>query len=372
MASTPLADLIAALQISLEKAEQLSPGGFMLVDLKLDFPAVLGTLGNQVTVELPEPGSEVEIPAQYLSRVSLTLSAGPTAPGALPLEGSPEVGLWSAISTGTAESLYDLWISAAGIIYVVGTGGVILHSGDGLTFGPATSPSGRRLYTVWGSGSGDVSAAGRKGYLTRMASPAGGWSVVPSDIDKDINAIWGDGSGRMYAVGAKGLLLASEDNGKTWQSKLGLTSGNKHGVWGTHEHIFVVGAEGHIERVIAQTFEVTQVWSSSRRLHGIWAANPEVVYAVGEQGTIVRSKDGGQSWVGVPSGTSQQLYAVWGRGPFDIYAVGRGGTILRSIDGGDTWIREESSTTESLHAVDGAADGIYAVGTKGAMVRKRV
>lgn len=377
MTWTPLADLIAALQISLEKAEQVSPGGFVVADLKLDFPVVLGTAGNQIAVQLPDPGAKVEIPAQYLARISLTLSPGPTTAGALPSVGEPQItgataGVWAPVFSGTSESLYALWASASGTLYIVGTAGTVLHSGDGVIFGPATALGKERLHAVWGSGSGDVSAAGRKGTLLRLPSPGGAWSVVKTGVSRDLNAIWSDGGNQMYAVGSNGMLLSSVDSGKTWGGdQVGLAS-SKHGVWGTPEHLFIVGAEGHVECVARKDFKVTPVWKSPRRLHGVWGPSPDVLYAVGEKGLIVRSRDGGKSWSLAPSGTAQHLYAVSGRGADDVYAVGRGGTILRSTDGGDSWSPEASATTEALHAVAATKAGVlYAVGTNGVILRKQ-
>ncbi|MFV8755023.1 WD40/YVTN/BNR-like repeat-containing protein [Nannocystaceae bacterium ST9] len=368
----PLADLIAALQLSLEKAEQVAPGGFVVADLKVEFPAVLGTMGNQVAVQIPDPSAKTEVPAQYLARITLTLNPGPTTPGVLPSNESLDSGVgWLPLYSGTTASLYGLFASSSGTLYVVGTMGTVLHSGDGLLFGAATPLSQKRLHAVWGSGSGDVSAVGRSGSILRMGSPGGAWGAVASGIDRSINAIWGDGGGSVYAVGDKGILLSSLDNGKAWVSaSIGLGS-NKHGIWGDHDHLFIVGTEGHIERVNRSSLNVTSVWQSSRRLHGIWAAGPDALYAIGEKGLIVRSQNGGDTWAVAPSGTTQHLYGVGGRGPEDVYVVGRGGTILHSTDGGYSWSMEESSTTEALHAVIGTIAGtLYAVGTRGIILRK--
>ena len=61
-------------------------------------------------------------------------------------------------------------------------------------------------------------------------------------------------------------------------------------------------------------------------------------YAVGGFGTLLRSTDGGQSWAGLPSGTSQGLARVAAIGPSGVVAAG-GCAVRRSEDGGATLAR---------------------------------
>jgi photosystem II stability/assembly factor-like uncharacterized protein len=55
-----------------------------------------------------------------------------------------------------------------------------------------------------------------------------------------------------------------------------------------------------------------------------------------------------------------------------VYVVGNAGTILKSTDGGLLWIRQFSGTTNNLHAVSFAdANHGVAVGDMGTTVRER-
>ena len=68
-------------------------------------------------------------------------------------------------------------------------------------------------------------------------------------------------------------------------------------------------------------------------------------WAVGEDGTILATADGGQSWQRQASGTSTWLRAVQfledGRRG---WAVGEDGTILATADGGQSWQPQASGT----------------------------
>ena len=72
--------------------------------------------------------------------------------------------------------------------------------------------------------------------------------------------------------------------------------------------------------------------------------------SVGENGTIVRTTDGGDTWSLQISGTTNHLNAVCFIDPENGIAVGEGGTILRTTNGGETWILN-TTTTPYLNGV---------------------
>jgi len=79
-------------------------------------------------------------------------------------------------------------------------------------------------------------------------------------------------------------------------------------------------------------------------ISGVAPADRNTVWAVGDDGTILRTEDGGQSWVQQASGTTADLWEVsavdsqtaWISGNADGgYAV-----VLHTTNGGDTWVRQ--------------------------------
>ncbi len=73
--------------------------------------------------------------------------------------------------------------------------------------------------------------------------------------------------------------------------------------------------------------------------------------AVGNDGTILRTTDGGTTWKQQTSGTTEDLYDVSFTDSDNGTAVGSDGTILRTTDGGTTWTRQTSGTTETFYGV---------------------
>ena len=91
--------------------------------------------------------------------------------------------------------------------------------------------------------------------------------------------------------------------------------------------------------------------------------------AVGETGTIIRTTDGGASWVNQSVAATDSLYGVSFIDANMGMAVGTGGLILRTTDGGAKW-KFESRTTIDLYGVSFTdIDKWIAVGDTGAILR---
>src|SRR5256714_12120564 len=73
--------------------------------------------------------------------------------------------------------------------------------------------------------------------------------------------------------------------------------------------------------------------------------------ATGDNGTIVRTTDGGNSWVIQSSGTTNTLYGVSFTDINHGTAVGAAGTVVRTTNGGNNWFGQTSGTSNGLLAV---------------------
>src|SRR5256714_2445451 len=105
-------------------------------------------------------------------------------------------------------------------------------------------------------------------------------------------------------------------------------------------------------------------------LYGVSFTNPNTGTATGDNGTIIRTTDGGNSWVIQSSGTTNTLYGVSFTDVNHGTAVGAAGTILRTTDGGNTWSNQTSGTTNGLLAVSFTDSNTgTAVGENGIIVR---
>jgi photosystem II stability/assembly factor-like uncharacterized protein len=108
--------------------------------------------------------------------------------------------------------------------------------------------------------------------------------------------------------------------------------------------------------------------SNGACFNGVWFADGQRGWAVGEFGTIYATSDGGATWKGQQSGLSKTLLDVCFAGSSTGWVVGESGTILETTQAGDSWILKSSPTTETLRAVVSAGGSVWAVGDNGVVL----
>jgi len=92
--------------------------------------------------------------------------------------------------------------------------------------------------------------------------------------------------------------------------------------------------------------------------------------AVGENGIIIRTTDGGNTWASQISGTTNNLNAVSFTDAINGTAVSWYGIILRTTDGGANWAMQDSGTGNFLYGVSFSdANNGTAVGEGGTILR---
>jgi len=73
------------------------------------------------------------------------------------------------------------------------------------------------------------------------------------------------------------------------------------------------------------------------RLNDVFTDNQKI-WAVGDNGIIIHSNNGGQSWAAQSSGTPSSLWSMTFVNPKTGWAVGVNGTIVATTDGGQSWL----------------------------------
>src|SRR5262249_26521331 len=101
-------------------------------------------------------------------------------------------------------------------------------------------------------------------------------------------------------------------------------------------------------------------------LHSVWLRGGSEVWAVGDDGDIIYSNNGGTTWQFQVSGTIHSLELIYGIGE-ELWIVGVGGTILHSTDG-QTWKPQSSGTGRALYSICGSDSLLIAVGNVGVIL----
>ena len=91
-------------------------------------------------------------------------------------------------------------------------------------------------------------------------------------------------------------------------------------------------------------------------------------YAVGENGVILRTENGGNNWEKVSTVVENTLFRVDFSDDKNGWIVGSKGTILRSFDRGKSWIRQDSKTENSLYGLYMKKKFGWSVGKEGIII----
>ena len=105
-------------------------------------------------------------------------------------------------------------------------------------------------------------------------------------------------------------------------------------------------------------------------LNGVTSVNQDTLFAVGDNGTIIKTSNGGTTWLVTPTagGMVEALFDVEFTGPNIGWAVGVTGQAVRTTDAGHTWQYEQLATIRDLLAVDFHSPNIgWISGSKGTM-----
>ena len=114
----------------------------------------------------------------------------------------------------------------------------------------------------------------------------------------------------------------------------------------------------------------SQTSNTTEDLNNLTFADASTGWAVGTNGTIVATSDGGTTWASQDSGVSLDLCGIDAVSATTAWTVGDHGTILKTMDGGQTWTPQESGSTALLLSVDFVNDTTgYVVGDTGVILK---
>ena len=133
------------------------------------------------------------------------------------------------------------------------------------------------------------------------------------------------------------------------------------------ENGFLLGEFGTLMRTRdgGESWEQMNIGDYQGSLFGITFLTPDKALAYGINGKLIVSRDGGETWTDIPTGTEEALYRAAVRGD-EVVIVGKSGVILKSTDNAQSFARTLEPDNYSLAGVCAhAADGFVAVGEFG-------
>ncbi len=122
--------------------------------------------------------------------------------------------------------------------------------------------------------------------------------------------------------------------------------------------------------IILTAMLFAQLAGAQSSFHCLEFSSPLEGIVAGDNGTIIRTIDGGEIWQEAVTNTSENINKTTAADGNTIVAVGDNGLIIRSADAGENWETVTSNTTADLLGVYISPNGIgFAVGESGAIIR---
>ncbi|KVZ48676.1 WD40/YVTN/BNR-like repeat-containing protein [Burkholderia ubonensis] len=185
-----------------------------------------------------------------------------------------------------------------------------------------------------------------------------------------------------WAVGQWGVILATADGGETWEKQRIDTSVDQP----LFSVIFTNARDGiavGLWSLMLQTHDGGRTWTrttlpkppgggkADRNLYHVFADRQGALYIVSEQGTVLRSTDGGANWRYLQTGGKGSLWTGVAMPDGRIVVGGLLGSLFQSSDGGATWTPLNPGAKSSITDVVATGNGLLAVGLDGLVLTQR-
>jgi photosystem II stability/assembly factor-like uncharacterized protein len=206
----------------------------------------------------------------------------------------------------------------------------------------------------------------QRAYLMKTTDGGEHWqrlNMRGANVDARLMRILFSPSGRGWAFGEGGAIYITHDSGSSWLKQQAPTRYLLLGGDFIDENSgWLVGAGA----TILQTSDGGESWHRGNLLTTTPNVTPPVInvrfnavsfvdvrrgWAVGSDGAIYRSTNGGRSWQAQTSGVTTDLLDVKFLDAAEGWIVGAEGTLLHTSDGGLHWTSERSMTPHALERI---------------------
>ena len=177
----------------------------------------------------------------------------------------------------------------------------------------------------------NVVAVGQRGFILTSADGGANWQQAKVPLSADLVAVHFPTANQGWAVGHDGVVLNSSDGGTSWERQLDGRQVNRIVL----DHFKQLAAQKPDDKNLAQILadaERSQADGPDKPFLDVWFENERVGYVVGAFNLILRTEDGGKTWVPmhdrVENPSAFHLYAVRPVGE-DLYITGEQGLVLK-------------------------------------------
>ncbi len=256
--------------------------------------------------------------------------------------------------------LHGAWAADSNDVFAVGTSGTIIRRKDG-SWSAMQSGSTQTLLGIWGSSASDIWAVGESGTLLHFSGTT--WSAVTGVTTSDLFAVWGSSATDVWVAGS-GVVL--HGNGTSWTSTN--LAGILMSVSGTGPNdVWVTGETSSVRHYTGGPTWATLNPGNGLTYFGVLALSSTNVFVSSATPNREWMNYTGSAWA--PNATSNVIFqAFHAVSATDVWAVA---TTKVGRWNGTAWaIQQPSVITMPMWGITGAAGNVWTVGD-GAMIAHR-
>lgn len=255
--------------------------------------------------------------------------------------------------------------------------GGVLAAGSGVFRDPLDAPAEPTRFAATShlsavARAGDrLVAVGARGLIVLSDDQGGTWRQAGAPVSSDLVAVRFVSPRRGWASGHDGVILATSDGGERWTKVL---DGRKAAaLLGAHFATRAAAGDAQAEKLRK---EVARNYESGPEIPmlDVWFESEQVGWAAGPFGTLLGTRDGGQTWTSwiekVEGGKMLHYNAVRGVGG-DLYLASEQGTVFKLDRARERFVPLSTGYQGSFFGVLGTREFLIAYGLRGTAYRSR-
>ena len=197
-----------------------------------------------------------------------------------------------------------------------------------------------------------------------------------------LSAVTFAGAERGWAVGQWGIILATRDGGQRWE-KQRIDVSVDQPLFSVNFTSAQDGIAVGLWSLMLQTHDGGRTWTrtalpkppgggkADRNLYRVFDDRHGAIYIAAEQGTVLKSTDGGANWSYLETGGKGSLWAGVAMPDGRIVVGGLLASLFQSSDGGARWSPLNAETKSSITDLVATGSGLLAVGLDGLVLKQR-
>ncbi len=283
------------------------------------------------------------VPRDFRKIQFLNTDVGYASGGAGIIQRSDDGGeTWLVQETGTNVRLNGMHFTDVDNGWAVGRDGTVITTSNGGDIWEAqTTPTESRLLDVYFLNNNTGWAAGEGGRAIRTTDGGNTWEISPTGVTRRLNSLHFSNANDGWIVGFP-VALRTTDGGQSWEE---VTIGPLRNFTSVY---FTDDSNGWI---LANTGGITEIYRTQDGGDnwdmfpvefdgsGVDMSDIKMVdnlngYIAGNNGTMGRTTDGGETWTRIETGTQNTLFSVSPISSNQFWAAGNNSVILSSDDSG--------------------------------------